>query len=94
MLNYESSALNRDHGGTVIAGRVRMVIDAARIFRCAHTYVAVKEGRRVLLVCASCAHRTESLPLRKPVRHSAQPAERVDIRPSRARVRFNRIGRG
>ena len=53
-----------------------MVIDAARIFRCAHTYVAVKQGHRLLFVCASCEYRTEMLPLRKP---SAQAGERVDI---------------
>ena len=47
-------------------GTGRMVIDASRTFRCAHTYVAVTVARRPMFVCATCGYRTELLPLRKP----------------------------
>ena len=68
----------------VIAQHARMVIDAARIFRCAHTYVVVKQGERLFFVCASCEYKTDMLPLRKP---SAKPAERVDIDQDRGWLR-------
>ena len=64
-----------------------VVIDAARIFRCAHTYVAVKEAGVLLFLCASCGYKTELLPLRKPAGASAGPAERVPIRRMHSQVR-------
>jgi hypothetical protein len=51
-----------------------MVIDASRIFGCAHTFVAVQEGRVLLFVCDACGHRTELLSLRPPARTIADRA--------------------
>lgn len=71
-----------------------MVIDARRIFRCAHTYVSVKDAGLLVFVCASCGYRTELLPL--PV---AKPPANGDTRkthidtdgPAGSAVRFVRI---
>ena len=54
-----------------------MVIDASRIFGCAHTWVSVKKSGLLLFVCASCAHETELLPLHPPAR-SARRATGTD----------------
>lgn len=59
-----------------------MVIDASRIFTCAHTYVAVKESGVLLFACASCGYKTELLPLHKQPRATRKRASRrncVDI---------------
>ena len=62
-----------------------MVIDASRIFGCAHTWVSVKQSGVLLFVCASCAHRTELLPLHLPARPAVGRASGTK------RVNANRI---
>jgi hypothetical protein len=54
-----------------------MVIDAGRIFRCAHVYVAVKERGIFLFACGSCGHKTELLPLHF---HEAATGQVVEFR--------------
>lgn len=44
-----------------------MVIDARKIFRCSHTFVAVTDRGVLQFACASCGYRTEQLALdRRP----------------------------
>jgi hypothetical protein len=41
-----------------------MIIEAGRIFRCTHSYVAVKDGGIMVFACLTCGYRTELLPIR------------------------------
>jgi hypothetical protein len=40
-----------------------MVIDAVKVLRCVHQYVATPDFDRLLFVCGRCHRRTELLPL-------------------------------
>ena len=61
-----------------LPGTGRMVIEASRTFRCAHTYVALTLAGLPAFVCATCGYRTELLPLRKRG-GSSDPATLVNI---------------
>jgi len=63
-----------------------MVIDASRIFRCAHTWVSVKQSGVLLFVCAECAHRTELLPLHPPARSGGQAAGKPRTKNGQVRI--------
>jgi len=47
-----------------------MVIEAGRIFRCTHSYVAVKDGGIMVFACLTCNYRTELLPIRSKAKSS------------------------
>jgi hypothetical protein len=43
-----------------------MVIDAAEIFRCTHSYIGAPRSSPFMFVCHRCGHRAEFLPLHLP----------------------------